>query len=386
MDIRQRTQDYPFVPPLPDPRLGFPVRVKGRTLAFSMWPVERSTRRFGLTDYLFAKNPWPIIADAVAERAPASARAQASAFVEQARSFYEAAQPRTLAATPLLFYYAFMNLAKAIVLADGATRTMDGARHGLWDRPPAAGRSEIGGARVTVMDTGHDPNIFPMLGRALGLAVPGSGIDFAVTDLLPQVVVGHRIWREAGGRERFVALEKISFFQDVTEGPGNLWLRLEVNAGDLSRYRISKGTFLSEGRLVSRFRAVRPEEVDVLVFEQTVPVHYTHRATDELQNAVDGVRDLFWRSATSIPPYRHYYVHLTPAAASASRLPQLLSLYMLFFYFGSVTRYRPHVFDELVKSAYGPFIREFIESQPDQLLYLLASEVRRREVAKPALI
>lgn len=59
---------------------------------------------------------------------------------------------------------------------------------------------------------------------------------------------------------------------------------------------------------------------------------------------------------------------------------------MLFFYFGSVTRYRPHVFDDILKSTYGPFVREFIASQPDQLLYLLATEICEREVAKPALI
>jgi hypothetical protein len=34
----------------------------------------------------------------------------------------------------------------------------------------------------------------------------------------------------------------------------------------------------------------------------------------------------------------------------------------------------------------GPFVNEFMASQPDQLLYLLASEICEREVAKPALI
>jgi hypothetical protein len=33
-----------------------------------------------------------------------------------------------------------------------------------------------------------------------------------------------------------------------------------------------------------------------------------------------------------------------------------------------------------------PFVDEFMASQPDQLLYLLASEICAREVAKPALI
>lgn len=93
------------------------------------------------------------------------------------------------------------------------------------------------------------------------------------------------------------------------------------------------------------------------------------RAADEIKDVVEAVRPFLRRSATSMPPYRHYYVHLSPPARRQERLPQLLSLYMLFFYFGSVTRYRPHVFDEILSSNYGPFVREFIASQPDQLLY-----------------
>ncbi len=58
---------------------------------------------------------------------------------------------------------------------------------------------------------------------------------------------------------------------------------------------------------------------------------------------------------------------------------------MLFFYFGSVSRYRPHVFNEILRGPYGPFIGEFITSQPEQLLYLMTSALFEREVAKPAI-
>jgi hypothetical protein len=34
---------------------------------------------------------------------------------------------------------------------------------------------------------------------------------------------------------------------------------------------------------------------------------------------------------------------------------------------------------------YGAYITEFIAAQPEQLLYLLASEMCEREVAKPAI-
>ena len=83
--------------------------------------------------------------------------------------------------------------------------------------------------------------------------------------------------------------------------------------------------------------------------------------------------------------YRRYYVHLTPAP-EAHRISQLESLWLLSYYLGSVVRYRPHLFDQLLAREYGAFLVEFITSQPEQLLYLLASEMCQREIARPAIV
>jgi hypothetical protein len=58
----------------------------------------------------------------------------------------------------------------------------------------------------------------------------------------------------------------------------------------------------------------------------------------------------------------------------------------LTYYFGSVVRYRPHLFDEILRGPYGAFAAEFISSQPEQMLYLLASELCKREIARPAIV
>jgi hypothetical protein len=81
--------------------------------------------------------------------------------------------------------------------------------------------------------------------------------------------------------------------------------------------------------------------------------------------------------------YRRYYVHLTPGGGQ--RVSQLAALWALWFYFGSVVRYRPHVFAEMTAGRYGAYITEFVAAQPEQLLYLLASEMCEREVAKPVI-
>jgi sterol desaturase/sphingolipid hydroxylase (fatty acid hydroxylase superfamily) len=59
---------------------------------------------------------------------------------------------------------------------------------------------------------------------------------------------------------------------------------------------------------------------------------------------------------------------------------------LLFYYLGSIVRYRPHLFEALAQGPYGALVADFIAAQPEQLLYLLASEMCRREVAKPAIV
>jgi hypothetical protein len=126
---------------------------------------------------------------------------EASAFLDQAQSFFDAAQSREPSFTPLLFYYSFLNLAKAFILAKGLATSLDHARHGLMDgRGPGA--TELDAAQVIVKNPNADVNIFPLLARALGETSPAHNKAFPVTELMPQVVVGHRLWREAGSLPR----------------------------------------------------------------------------------------------------------------------------------------------------------------------------------------
>jgi hypothetical protein len=67
-------------------------------------------------------------------------------------------------------------------------------------------------------------------------------------------------------------------------------------------------------------------------------------------------------------------------------LPQILSIYVTFFYLGSVTRYRPNFFEKILGTKHGSHIQEVILNLPQQFLYLLASEFAGREVAHAPLV
>jgi YaaC-like Protein len=372
---------------LSQPRAGKTLVVKGRTVPFSYFPVRKGARRHGLFDVVFAVSPWAVMQGAVNERTSSSQRAEGLAFLDQARAFYEAAEART-AASPLLSYYAFLNLGKALLRCLGYDKPMDHAMHGLSERRTGTG-FDMGDSVVSVKDGGTSLNVFPELVERLGYPRPQVA-DVPVLDMASQVVVGHRLWREAAMRgERFVTLEDIEFMQDASRK--RLWLRLWIRRGDLARYRITRKRLLTEGGLVSSVRAIdaRPlgRDSELLCFEQKQTTSYSGRATDVLQDIVDDARPWLWRLISASPGggYRKYYLHLTPASEQY-RMPQIASLWMLMFYFGSVVRYRPQTFDLIAAGRYGAWASEFVAAQPDQLLYMLASEMHRREVTRPAIV
>ena len=204
--------------------------------------------------------------------------------------------------------------------------------------------------------------------------------------LLPQILSGHRLWAQASGKvERFIAVHDLQFWHD--SAAHTLWLRIYLQADDLSRLNVSHARLLAESGLGATFREVQSDVAGQICFEQTAtqpcPNNYP---ADHIHHVVEAVRPNLWTTVSSIPPYRRYYLYLCPPTDLPHRLPQLLSMYAVTFYLGSITRYRPHHFDALLRGAFGPRVRDFVTGQPLQFLYLMASEMARRDVAKPSIL
>jgi hypothetical protein len=150
--------------------------------------------------------------------------------------------------------------------------------------------------------------------------------------------------------------------------------------------------FLADSNLQSAFSQVACNERDgsgrsLICFQQAAPVVCQNtKYANSLQQLFDSLRPLLWVTVATIPPYRKNYVYLRPTAESAQTLPQLLSIYALAYYLGSITRYRPHHLPTITDTPYGPRMLDFITGQPQQFLYLMASEFAQREIAKPSIL
>jgi hypothetical protein len=183
--------------------------------------------------------------------------------------------------------------------------------------------------------------------------------------LLPQILSGHRLWaRATKKRERFIALNDLEFWHQPTNG--QLWLRLYLYTDDLSRLGVTHKRLLSESDLASSFHEVSCSITvngrNLICLEQNAPIIYTgNYPADFLTMLVAEIKQNLLSTVSTVPPYRRYYIYLCPPTEVSSLLPQLLSIYAVTYYLGSITRYRPHHFDAIAGGHMG---HEFRISSP----------------------
>ena len=353
--------------PLPNPRGTTALQISRRPIEFVFWPVAPSGRRFGAQLSLFANSPWAAMKGGAFR---AAVKAEAFSYLEQAEDFYRAAMSSRVA-HPTLLYYCFMNVAKAIILArTGGTLasafhglTVPGGTENVQIHPPPGGRVSV----------------FRDAFQSLGYIVPPDGSQFDLTtSLLPAIATGHRVWA-AGARvkERVLRVEDVSIMDDRTAHRlwVNVWLRPEH-----IRSRWSVADIRTRGGLAN-FMQVNSfgSREGLICLQQAVPVNYVAQPGRQIEAATLPLRSVLWRRLSAIEPYRRHYVYITPVGTSRP-VPQVIGLYMTFFALGFLIRYRPTDFNALLRGPYESTITEFLASQPEQLVYMLASELLSREV------
>ena len=135
---------------------------------------------------------------------------------------------------------------------------------------------------------------------------------------------------------------------------------------------------LAEADLARDFEVVTASFTENSVcFQQRVPELYDAEPAEALAVIIRNVRNRIWETVKIVSPYRKPYIYCCPVAEQRARLPQVLSIYLLMFFFGSVTRYRPLYFEDLLDTEFAPLVSTFISESPMQFLYLMASEILR---------
>jgi|SRR5271163_988764 hypothetical protein len=364
------------------PRQGDSLRIEGEFAAYGRNALASDAGKSKLQHRLFVNDPWELIAEAIARAVkPGRARDVAQSFRLQAEDYFRAATSgRELAVKPVLLYYAFLNLSKAYAVAKGNIGLTGKAFHGISCAPNP---KTIPGTLIR-FDRRTGTLVFQELmklldGNPSALSLSGLRLGY----LLPQILPGHRLWCYATNRtERFSTIE----YFDLLHAPATkqVWLNLYIDRDDLDRLKISESRILSQADL-GEFE-VAYSATNSVFLQQRNPDSYSANPAEAFAALVRRYKNKIWETVKTASPYRKSYVYCCPPQEQSARLPQTMSIYLLMYFLGSVTRYTPGHFEDLLDSKYGPFFGTFVSESPMQFLYLMASETLGREVSKPAII
>jgi hypothetical protein len=365
-------------------REGLPLEIGREAALFGRNTIARKQSGFALQHRLFTNDPWAMIAEGIHRALPKGRiRDIAHSFRRQAEDYFRAGTAgRELAVRPLLLYYSFLNLSKAYVVTKGNTRVVGRSFHGVT---AAARPRAIPGSLVKFETTSPTrPGVFQELLQHLDGNSEVLRSDLRLGHLLPQILPGHRLWCYAAHRsERFLAIDYFQVRHSSTLK--QVWLNIFLSKNNLAEIGLSETRVLSEADLASDFEIAGKFDTRVC-FQQLHPESYSADPAEALALIIDNFRNKIWETARIASPYRKPYIYCCPPAERVTRLPQILSVYLLMFFLGSVTRYFPLYFDDLLDSRYGPLFETFVTETPMQFLYLMASEILGREVSKPAII
>ena len=297
----------------------------------------------------------------------------------QAIQFYDAAKHAAPTSSPLLFYYCFLNLAKALceISFPSFHKTLAYYSHGLSWRPSQ--RWLVNPRRDAVRATGT--GVWHRLlesttGSSMQLNNPTRLGIRSLFSLCPEVSVEYL--RACGAYGNLIPLIRPSFMtSDSTPG---VWIHLEVSRERLRDLRISRATLKSLlGSSNVAYQQVRSKDAANVGFESNVILPPGTRAKTLHDTPLFiHVREL--RVFTCMDNGRiEYFVPHYPKPMP--RLPQIAVLYSLMFWLGSLVRYDPHSVHALQDSRYWTLIDGFISQSTLWLLEQFVWHFYRTESA-----
>lgn len=350
-------------------RDGRDVRVKGIPVPYTFWPDSFISRGRTVTT-----NPWSCMSahvNMVIDRPRQQSRAVS--FLEQAEDFFKAAAsaPR-LGSQPLLYYYSFMNLAKALLVVS-EDMALSHCLHGLKEPTDnTRKRLTITSQQVKVDGPGGTrEKIYRELVKQIGFSPPSSSRETKLVALLEQIVAIHpTVCHTLNKKRKFFAVKSIEFKTENKE----VWIRIKVDHDELA---IDKEAPAQIRNQMASFSEVESDDRQTRCYESHA-IKYGISPGEVLKGLVESTKKDIWSMLR--PGGYSYYISTIDRNA---RLSQIASAYQVMFYFGSIARYRPDDFKKFVEGRHGWLITEFINTQPIQFTYLLGSSIIDSEMVIP---
>ena len=301
---------------------------------------------------------------------PATSYPRFQAYVRQAISFHDAAEKLHYRASPLLYYYSFMNFAKAIIFARDHTFTTGHIIRGI--QPP----HNTGMLRQHFV-TVRVPGVFSHLYKYAVRQSIYSGAKFSVMKLLGYVSdVGQEYQEFKYGSPLSVGCKYAVVQYNDFQGCRGL---LAVNTPTPTQRRyveklLSKG-FTEVSVIPGTTREVfelTAEDAQVFTFWETKKVYGMPNPMRSMPVA-EIVNESYrtWNGYFSLNPYDEPFLfRLNKKIQTPKQVPmnEMIAIYIVTYYLGSLVKYRPEVLERMLARRDAWMLESFIRSTPTTFL------------------
>lgn len=290
-------------------------------------------------------------------------------LLEQAKYFYETAQGAPIKSQPLLYYYSFMNLVKIAFNLDKFEGNAKKYTHGITESITVTSR--LSNAIISIWKTvgnriSNSEYLFKLLEDPLPTYVPsrtGHGASFSirVIELMRDCVGINRTYSEIFNvPEHFYRITDFTCFSQRNK----LYFKaLVMDCNDV----IMSG-------LQARGYNIVKEGINYYLLVESYVKTTPSPTIAEWHNLSKRLRSIGLWSYTDGKEYKLYISFLSQKMSSPSLI------YHAMFFFGSITRYHPDLFDSILSAKEFWLVSEFLKTQPQQFLYYMLSYINGAEV------
>lgn len=374
--------------PLPKPRAG-------ESLGFHVYPAFTDEGTVGSAETIIWSSIQHLCSRAAAETVARNAHKIAGKrdrtalahnlkiYIQQASEFYHAAAMAKPNTAPLIYYYAFLNLAKALceLTKPGLHGRNECYSHGLSWRPNPRRIADLSTERVTIGRRGVWHALWESLMRTTCPAVNPTKLP--VSELFSHCPeISSEFFRVIGFRHcGFIDLERPDVLYD--ESKKEAWLTFSVPRWGLSSRGISGPRLLKQMSTArSSYVEVKSTEKESRKFESSTPkiLGRGEDARSALEADVLGINPITLLGRNG---KLNYFVPVRRRVPFP--LPQLIVSYTVLFWLGSLVRYDPHSVRWLMDSRYWVLIDGFMSQSRLWLLELFEWAFYRLETTLYAL-
>lgn len=279
-------------------------------------------------------------------------------LLEQAKNFYIAAENSPIKSRPLLYYYSFLNLAKAAINLESNYGRVN-YMHGLGENH----QNRFAQSTIKISPIlPHTKNVSAELIKCLDGLTLTLGTNINVKDYLTHCVGVHRAYSEIYNiDEHFYRIENGKIFKN-----GKKYIfksKLFATSNEIPDIQARGYNIILEDE-----EYYWQEEIDTGSYNTTRNSYFL--LSKHLRN-----KGMWYFISND-----GYTIYISKHPSNRHSIETII--YNTMFFLGSITRYHPYMFERIFSDKEQWLMSEFLTTQPKQFLYLLTAKILGQNVLK----